>query len=142
MIHRYAEWTRKRASTAQCSPALAILGCLVCFGIVVYIYRKVILTTLIDALMAAAAATVFVAVVAIVVSTLRWYRKSQKVAKATILSSTTEPMPALAADGDTWTKTTDNAAQAAITAEADWLAAEGVELAFSPDGKTLKVKKG
>jgi hypothetical protein len=132
MIHRYAEWTRRQANSAQCSPALAALACVIALGIAVYVYRQVILTTIITAALAAVAVAVFVGTVIVVISTLRWYRKSRKA----------EPTLAMPAP-DTWTRTepaTDVTAEADISAEADWLAAEGIELAFSPDGKTLKVK--
>lgn len=134
MIHRYAQWTRKQASSAQCSPALGILALIVAFAVTVYIYRQVILTTILDAVLAAAGVAVFVGTIMVTVSSIRWYRKRQRAVKAEIVSSTMEPLP------DTWTKTTDDADTAAISAEADWLASTGVELAFSPDGKTLKVK--
>lgn len=131
MIHRYAQWTRRRASTAQCSPALGVLGLIVAFAVVVYIYRQVILTTIEDAVLAAFGVSVFVAITAVTISTARWYRRQSRAraATATILESRME-LP------DTWTKTTDDAGVAAISDEAEWLAG-GVELAFSPDGKTL-----
>jgi hypothetical protein len=125
MIHRYAEWTRKRASTAQCSPALAALGCVVVFAIVVYVYRQVIMTTIIDAVLAAVGVALFTGAVAVTISTIRWYRrKAAQEASAKPAEDIHWPMP------------TDDAGVAAIHDEAEWLAS-GVELAFSPDGKSL-----
>jgi hypothetical protein len=126
-MKRYAAWTRKQASTAQCSPALGVLAMIIAFAVTVYIYRQVILTTIIDAVAAAVGIAIFTGAVAVTISTIRWYRKKEKKVQAEIISSTMEPVP-----------TTDNAEQA-ISDEADWLAS-GVELAFSPDGKTLKAK--
>lgn len=129
MIHKYARWTRRQASSAQCSPALGVLGMFVAFAIVVYIYRQVIMTTIIDAVLAAVGIAIFTAAIAVTISTIRWYRKHQKVATVEILDSKLA-MP------DTCTKVTDDAETAAISDEAEWLAS-GVELAFSPDGKSL-----
>jgi hypothetical protein len=98
---------------------------------VIYTYRQIIMTTIIDAVLAAVSVAAFVAVTATVISTIRWYRRKAAADRA---DAATEPMPI----GKLATVTDDEAA--AISREADWLAAEGVELAFSPDGKTLKVK--
>lgn len=130
MIHKYARWTRRQASSAQCSPALAVLGCVITFAVVVYLYRQVIMTTVIDAVLAAVGVAVFTGAIAVTISTIRWYRKREKPVTAEIVSSTTESIP------DTWTKVADDAETAAISEEAEWLAS-GVELAFSPDGKSL-----
>jgi hypothetical protein len=130
MIHRYAQWTRRQASSAQCSPALAVLGMVVAFAVVVYIYRQVILTTVITAALAAVSVAVFVGAIALTISTLRWYRKRSRAVTAEIVDSKLEPP-------DTWTRRrTDDAEVAAISDEAEWLAS-GVELAFTPDGKSL-----
>src|SRR4249920_1043876 len=75
MLHRYATWTRKQASTAQCSPALAAAGIVVVMGIVIYVYRQVILTTIITAALAAVSVAVFIGAIALTISTIRWYRK-------------------------------------------------------------------
>lgn len=130
MIRRYAQWTRRQASSAQCSPALVLLGCIAAFAVVVYVYRQVILTTIEDAVLAAAGVAVFTGTILVTISTLRWYRKRQRAVTAEIVSSKLESIP------DTWTKTTDEVEVKAISDEAEWLAS-GVELAFSPDGKSL-----
>jgi len=133
MLHRYAEWTRRRANTTQCSPALAAGGVLIAFAIVCYVYREVILKTVEVMVVAITGAVIVAGAVALIVSSLRYYR-----AHAAILRAESEPVP------DTWTRyaepaTTTLSDEEAITAEADWLAS-GVELAFGPDGKTLKAK--
>lgn len=125
IIHGYAQWTRRQASTAQCSPALAILGLIAAMAITVYIYRQVIMTTIITAVLAAVGIAMFTGAVAVTISTIRWYRQRDKAVTATIVDSRLEPLPA-----------TDDSV-AAISDEADWLARGGVELAFSPDGKSL-----
>lgn len=130
MIHRYAQWTRRQASSAQCSPALGILALIAAFAVTVYIYRQVILTTILDAVLAAAGVAVFVGTIMVTISTIRWYRKRQKVVTAQIIDSKMEPTDIH------WPKQTDDAEVAAISDEAEWLAS-GVELAFSPDGKKL-----
>lgn len=130
MIHKYAQWTRRQASSAQCSPALAVLGCVVAFAVVVYIYRQVIMTTIIDAVLAAVGVAMFVGAIAVTISTIRWYRKRSRAVTVEIVDSKM-------AAPDTWSRRrTDDAEVAAISDEAEWLAS-GVELAFSPDGKKL-----
>lgn len=113
---------RKQGRSAQCSPALGILGIIVAAGIVCYVYRQVILTTLITAVLAAVSVAVLIGTVAIVLSTLRWYRRQPKEAK-------------LPADPQDWPAPTE---EEAIERDADLLAS-GVELSFDPDGN-LKVK--
>jgi hypothetical protein len=100
-----------------------VAGLVVCFVIVVYIYRQVILTTVITAVIAAVSVCVLVGAVALTLSTIRWYRR-QQARYQQIVAGAAEPI--VAADTDA----------AAISDEADWLAT-GVELAFSPDGKNL-----
>jgi hypothetical protein len=135
MIERYRRWCLKQASTAQCSPVFGVLGILVCVGAICYVYREVILKTIETALIAAIGVAAVVAVGAITLNTLRWYRKNRAVALASA--------PAVA-EADTWTAPTDTVpvtdASEALTEEADWLAS-GVELAFGPDG-SLKAKGG
>lgn len=135
MIGKYANWCRKRASTAQCSPVLGVLGILVVVAAVVYVYREVILQTLLTALLAIVAVAAIVALGALTLSTVQWYRRRARRLAAAI------PAPATAEPQDTpnWPgqPTTDEEAKA-LSDEADWLAS-GVELAFGPDGK-LKAK--
>lgn len=126
-MKRYAEWTRRQGSSAQCSPALMIVGCLLVLAGVFYVYREVILTTLLDAMLAAISLAVLVGALALIVSTLRWYRRQQAAAAE-------EARLALDALPDTWTKRADDADTAAITGEADRLADAGTELVFTPDG--------
>ena len=119
---RYADWCRKQGSTAQCSPALGVLAFIVVAGAVCYVYRQVILTTLITAALAAVSVAVLGFAVAVTVSTTRWYRKRQKAMAAE--PSGAVALATIAGDEDT----------AAITKEADWLADAGSELVFDKDG--------
>jgi hypothetical protein len=122
MINR---WMRKQAAQCNCSPALALAGCLIAMGIACYVYREVILQTIAAAFAITVAAGAIGAVVAIAVSTVRWYGRQPKPAQAEAQVIQASVV------------TEDDAA--AISREADWLA-NGVELAFSPDGKTLVMK--
>lgn len=130
MIHRYANWTHKQASSAQCSPALAVLGLVAAFAVVVYVYRQVIMTTVIDAVLAAVGVALFTGAVVLTISTIRWYLRQSRAraATVTIVDSKLEPVD--------WPTPATDADVAAISDEAAWLAG-GVELAFSPDGKSL-----
>jgi hypothetical protein len=134
MLHGYANWTRKQASTAQCSPALAAAGLVVAIGIVIYVYRQVILTTIITAALAAVSVAVLIGALALTISTLRWYRRKAADEHARMAAPIT-----MVPSWPTEDRVTDDADAAAISKEAEWLAS-GVELAFSPDGKTLKAK--
>jgi len=125
-MKRYREWTIRQGSTAQCSPALMVVGCIVVLAAVFYVYREVILTTLLDAVLAAVGIALLVGAGAVVVNTLRWYRRQQAAA------ALEEEQLAMDYEArDTWTKTVDTAA---ISGEADRLAEAGTELVFTPDG--------
>jgi hypothetical protein len=126
---RYADWCRKQGSTTQCSPALGVAAGIVVFAAVVYIYREVIITTIEVAALAAAGVLTFGVVLAVTISTLRWYRKRAKAMAADPSGAT-----ALAtATGDADVK--------AISREADWLADAGSELVFDKEGN-LHAKTG
>jgi hypothetical protein len=128
MIHRYAEWTRRQGRSAECSPALAAAGVFLACCVVAYVYREVILKTIEVMVVAMVGVVMVVGFTALAVNAIRYYRRTARLAE--------EPIP------DTWTKAPETATmedEEAISAEADWLAS-GVELAFSPDGKTLKAK--
>ena len=122
LLSRYADWTRRRGGTLQCSPALMVLAAIVVFGAVCYVYRQVIITTIETALFAAGATVAFGAVVVVTVSTWRWYLKRQKAMAA-------EPSGAVAL-----ATATDDEETTAISREADWLADAGSELVFDKDG--------
>jgi len=119
---------RRLSSQMNCSPALAGLGMLIVIGAVIYVYRQVIMTTIITAVLAAVAVAVFTGAIAVTISTLRWYRrKSKELAVATVTI----------AAPDTWTKEEEevtDADVAALSAEADDLASAGTELIFDNDG--------
>jgi hypothetical protein len=119
---RYADWTRKHGSTLQCSPALGVLAFIAVSGVVIYIYRKVILTTLITAVAAAVSVALLTGAVVLTISTVRWYRRRAKAMAA-------DPSGAVAL-----ATVTDDADTAAISREADWLAGAGSELVFDKDG--------
>ena len=126
---RYGDWCRRRGGTLQCSPALGVIGALLVFGVVVYVYRKVILTTIEVALAAAIGSAIFAGVLILTISTLRWYRKRSKAMAANPSGAT-----ALAT-------MTDDVEVSAISKEADWLADAGSELVFDKDGN-LHAKTG
>ena len=126
---RYADWCRKQGGTAQCSPALGALAAILVFGAVVYVYREVIITTILTALFAAAGVVALLAVLAVTVSTLRWYRKRQRAMAA-------DPSGAVAVE-----TVTDDEDVRAISREADWLADAGAELVFDSEGN-LRAKTG
>jgi len=128
-MKRYREWTIRQGSTAQCSPALMVVGCIVVLAAVFYVYREVILTTLLDAVLAAVGIALLVGAGAVVVNTLRWYRRQQAAA-----ALDAEQLAMDYEARDTWTKTVDTAEAAAISGEADRLAEAGTELVFTPDG--------
>lgn len=115
----------KQASRVQCSPALGIAGTIIAIGFVAYIYRQVIINTVVTALIAMGCIVGGIALIAFIASTVRWQVRRHREVPAPI-DIDPEPAPA---ESD----------KEAITREADWLAG-GVELAFSPDGKTLKVR--
>jgi hypothetical protein len=127
----YRRWVLKRASSAQCSPALMFLGMLVVAGAVIYVYREVILHTLIIAGIAIGIVCGTAVVVALTVNFLRYQHARAKASIAEALATPLEPTDTVPGTGED---------AAAISREADWLAS-GVELAFDPDGK-LKAKKG
>ena len=129
LSHRYAEWCRRRGGTLQCSPALGVIAAIAAFGIVVYVYRQVIITTIEVALFAAAAAAVFTGAVAFAISTFRWYRKRAKLMAA-------DPSGAVAL-----ATATDDKDVKEISREADWLADAGSELIFDKEGN-LHAKTG
>lgn len=122
------KWMYKQASQANCSPALGVLGLLVAAVITIYIYHNVIINTLIDAGIAVGIVCGAIITVAFTVRTIRWQRRRNQ---AAVDRAIAEPIPAPAVS--------THSSEEEITAEADWLAS-GVELAFSPDGKTLKAK--
>ncbi len=126
---RYAEWCRRQGRTTQCNPVLLIPVAIVVFGVMVYVYRQVIITTLITAVLAALAVTAFVSIIALLISTLRWYRKREK-----LMAARPDAAVALA------TATSDKDATA-LSEEADWLADAGSELVFDKDGN-LHAKTG
>ena len=128
----YRDWVLKRASTAQCSPALMVLGLIVVACIVAYVYRELIIHTLIMAGVAIGIVCGSAVIVVLTVNFLRWQHRRNKVAIDQALATPLEPQ-------DTIPGTVTEEDAAAISREADWLAS-GVELAFGPDG-SLKAKK-
>lgn len=126
---RYADWCRRQGSTAQCNPVLLIPVFLVIVGCVIYVYRQLIITTILTAVLAAVGVAVFVGAVALTLNTVRWYRRRVRLMAADPSGAT-----ALAS-------ATDDTEVAAISAEADLLASEGMELVFDKDGN-LHAKTG
>jgi hypothetical protein len=133
-MKRYAEWCRRQGASAECNPAVMVLGLLVAAGVVIYIYRQMILETILVALLAIAAVSVSVGLAVLTISSVRWYRRKRREAVAAIPAADTWTAPNAAE----WAMNRPATDAAAISEEADWLAS-GVELAFGPDGK-LKAK--
>jgi hypothetical protein len=129
-MKRYADWCRKRGATMQCNPVMLIPIAIIAIAITGYIYREVIFTTLLLAVLAVASLAFATGCIALTVNTFRWYRNRAAQAR----TAEAKAHGTLAAEP----VATDDA-EADITAEADWLAS-GVELAWSPDGKTLRAK--
>jgi hypothetical protein len=129
----YRDWVLKRAGTAQCSPALMVLGLIVVACIIAYVYRQMIINTLIMAGIVIGSVCGAAVVIALTVNFLRWNHRRAKASIDQALATPLEPQ-------DTVPGTVTEEDAAAISREADWLAS-GVELAFDPDGK-LKAKKG
>ncbi len=141
MIHRYAEWCRRRAGTAQCSPALIFLGMFLALGIVIYIYRQVIITTVLVTLIAVGSVALTAALVAVTLNTIRWHRR-RTIAHQLALQNAGTTVPAVVdvdgvrvIDG----RVVDEKAARTMEAEAGWLEADEVDLSMGPDGK-LKVR--
>lgn len=137
----YERWVLRRARTAQCSPALAVLGMVVVAGAVIYVYRDLILKTIELAALTAGTVLLLTATTVLVVSTVRWYRKRPAspapepeagggTAVSGLAMTTQEHEARVSAEADAM------AAQA-MGAEAGWLAADEVNLAVGPDGKLL-----
>jgi|SRR5215471_14576409 len=108
----------------QMSPALSVLILVVGICAIVYVYRRIIIDTLLTMLLAIGLLAAVIFSLAFIASSIRWYRRRRK------LAAGTQPMPVLGeSDRDEMAK------------DADWLAGSGVELAFSPDGSSLVVRK-
>jgi hypothetical protein len=152
MKERYRGWVLRRARTAQCSPALVVLGMLVALGIVIYIYRELILRTIEIALLAAFTVAAVTAAIAVTLNTIKWYRRRTAMDRqaqartpedvgtvAGLALATGDPASAVrvldAKPYDSVSAEADRMAE-----EADWLEADEVDLAVGPDGK-LKVRR-
>jgi len=112
-----------RCDSAQMSPALSVLVAIVGICAIVYVYRRVIIDTLLTMLIAIGLFGLVLAALAFAFSSIRWFRRRAALQRAT------EPAIALA-----------EADRAEMAQDANWLAG-GVELAFTPDGKSLVARK-
>lgn len=70
----YADWCRKRGSSAQCSPGAIVLGLIVVVAIVCYVYRQVILDTLIMIGIGVGILCGVTLAIAITINALKWRR--------------------------------------------------------------------
>jgi len=115
---------------AQCSPAGVGVFLLAGIIVTVWIYHKVIVETLVIATCTIFALAFLFGMTKLAMLYVRWHRAKPREIPATVVAVGAAPasVPAKVKDAD------------AITAEADWLSEDAVELAFSPDGKTLKAK--
>jgi len=119
------KWMERQCGRANLPPAVVALGGVIALAITVYIYRHIIIETLITLLEAIGLLAVLLGAIAIAVNAVRWNRRRTKAAIEGELRSHGVLAPGPDAD------------QAAMSTEADWLAAPGTELAWSPDGKSL-----
>jgi len=127
---RYGDWCRRQGRTAQCSPALGVLGMIVVFAGVIYVYRQIILTTIMTAVLAALGVALMVGAVALTVNTVRWYRKRERaMALDPSASAALDYLPDRDLDRET------------LRREVDWLADAGSELVFDSEGN-LHAKHG
>ena len=106
----------------MCNPFIIVIGFIVGLIIVCKIYYHVILDTLMIAGLSIVGILIAFGIGVFIHSSFKWNRSRPIVSP----DAEPEPEPVL----------TD---EQKITAEADWLAS-GIELAFSPDGKTLIYK--
>jgi hypothetical protein len=127
---------RRAAGRANCSPALIVLGMLVVVAAVCYVYRQVIIDTLLTVLIAAGCVAGIVIAVAVTLNGVKWHRR-----KALEHASALAALPEPDLTGTPFGPEVTVMDVKRIGAEADWLAAEGSELAFTDDGK-LVVKNG
>jgi hypothetical protein len=154
MKERYRGWVLRRARTAQCSPALVVLGMLVALGVVIYIYRELILRTIEIALLAAFTVAAVTAAIAVTLNTIKWYRRRTAMDRQVQVIDTKTPdgiatvagMALATGDPESAIRVLDAKPYDAVSAEADsmageadWLSAEEVDLAIGRDGK-LKVR--
>jgi hypothetical protein len=121
---------------ANSPPALGVLVIVAVAGYTIYRFRQAIITTVELAVLSIVCVAGLTAVIALTVSTVRWYRRRAAAQPIRMLAVPVRPgvpaqEPAAAIEEPVQT----------IAAEAQWLAAEGTELAFSPDGKTLQVRQ-
>jgi hypothetical protein len=128
----YARWTIRQGSTVQCSPAFGVLAMVVAVVIVGYIYRELIIHVIEFA--AITAAVVVVLTVATILIVRAWRRpltlEPEMLAGQALLQGR-------AADAERISMEADYMATRAIGGEAEWLAAEQVNLALDEDGKLL-----
>jgi hypothetical protein len=123
----------KSMTAMQCSPIALVLGVILVLGIVCYVYRQIIIDTMAICLVIIVCCGAIAGVSMLIISGLRWRGSGIQ------LPSLEErvPYPEIEKrEEDKPAKVID-----AITAEADLLAEEAVTLSWTPDGKTLNVKK-
>jgi hypothetical protein len=70
----YAAWCRKQGASAQCSPGAIVLGLLAVVAIVCYVYRQVILDTLIMIGIGVGILCGCALAIAITINALKWRR--------------------------------------------------------------------
>jgi hypothetical protein len=133
------KWMERRAGTANCSPALVVLGCVIAIAITCYIYRHIIIETLIAFAAAAGILLLLVAVIALVVNARRYQKRRTQALIDAPLAKDTEPMTQLAEpiDGSPVAAMPKPVDAEAMARTAEWLAEEGTELAWTSDGKLV-----
>lgn len=123
----------RQCSRANLPPAVVALLGLIAFAITVYLYRHIILETLIALAEAAGLILLIMGVVALTINAVRWNRRRSKaaIANATGIPVEAQPPGELIPGAD----------KDQMERDAKWLANPGTELAWSPDGKSLRAKE-
>ncbi len=129
----------KSIQKVQCSPSLVAVGIMFIGVVWVYVYRKTILEILLWSAFVIACVGAAILVAVIIVIIIRWHRERATERHADIKAKIAHLGPAFGQDEATGML--DSKSDGVISAEADWLSDTAVELAWSPDGKTLKAKK-
>jgi len=126
------------------SPAMSVLCILIALAVIVYVYRHLIIMTLLYFLLAAGILFAIMATVALAVNYYRWQKRRTEAAISAEIKahgagiersgSLTAPLP----DADMPRPVSPED----MRRTADWLSNPGTELTWSADGKTLTAKDG
>jgi hypothetical protein len=142
-------WMVRRSTRLACSPSAVIFGIFIAAGIVVYVYREVILRTIELALFATLTIALMTGVTALALQVIRYRRRVMAeiagqgaAGQKTIVRQAEPELVAIPASAVQQPST--QASEQKVTGEADAMAAEAgyldaseVELSMDKDGKLL-----